>query len=139
MNHGHRDRWEKMVPHPYAHSVCHLDRSACVGSLFNCVLKISSLGRKKKEKECERRERERGRASEPSKSLHCTTPAAGTAPTRPSQHEANEKRLEAVHKPHPLQGRQRLTGWESGRSRCSLGLNKIKTPCIHIWTCDLQI
>lgn len=66
----------------------------------------------------ERIERERGRESLLKGLLHCTTSAVGRAQTHPScQRVTNEDTLETIHKPHPLQGRQRLTGWKSGRTR----------------------
>lgn len=98
-------------------------------SPFHGVLQISSFKKKKKGKRKggERRERRGGGESLLKGLLHCTTSAAGRAQTHPScQRETNEDRLETIHKPHPLQWRQRLTGWKSGRphrsTKCSLRL-----------------
>lgn len=86
-----------------------------------------SKKKKGKRKGGERRERRGGGESLLKGLLHCTTSAAGRAQTHPScQRETNEDRLETIHKPHPLQWRQRLTGWKSGRphrsTKCSLRL-----------------
>lgn len=76
----------------------------------HCVMQISSLGKTGKGAKGERE-------SLLKDLLHCTTSAAGRAQTHPScQCETNEERLGTVHKPHPLQGRQRLTGWKSGHT-----------------------
>lgn len=76
------------------------------------VIQISSLEKKKKEGVGGG-----GRESLLKGLLHCTTSAAGRAQTHPScQPETNEERLETIHKPHPLQGSQGLTGWKSGHT-----------------------
>lgn len=45
--------------------------------------------------------------------VHCTTSAAGRAPTHPScQRETSEGRLEPVHRPHPLQRKAEIDSLE---------------------------